>query len=97
MTKRPLQPVTQTEDERKRERRFTRRMMLLAMSGCVLGVGIQAATRLAGKPVSPPPPPGVPPPPQMEPPPPRMEPPPPQMEPLRRPRRAVPPPRLRGK
>ena len=62
--KRPLKPVVQTEAEQKRERRFTRRMMLLAMSGCILGLGVQAVTQVAGRGPTPPPPPGAPPPPQ---------------------------------
>jgi hypothetical protein len=63
--KRPLKPVVQTEEERKRERRFTRRMMLLAIGGCIVGMGVNAVvmTRTMGRPPSPPPPPGIPPPP----------------------------------
>jgi hypothetical protein len=65
--KRPLKPVVQTEEERKRERRFTRRMMLLAIGGCIVGMGVNALVTM-GRPPSPPPPPGIPPPPVPTPP-----------------------------
>jgi hypothetical protein len=81
--KRPLKPVSQTEAERKRERRFTRRMVLLTMAGGILGMGVSAATHLMGRP-PPPTPAGVPPAPQPQ-----------QTEPPAIP--GVAPPRLRGK
>jgi len=69
MKTRPLKPVVQTEEERKRERRFTRRMMLLAIGGCIVGMGVNAMVmHTMGRPPSPPPPPGIPPPPAPTPP-----------------------------
>jgi hypothetical protein len=50
---RPLKPVTQSEEEKRVERRFTRRMLLLALAGGVLGVGVQTITRTMGKPPTP--------------------------------------------
>jgi hypothetical protein len=61
--KRPLKPVTQTEEEKRSERRFTRRMLLLTLAGGIFGLGVQTITHTMGKPPTPMPP-GVPPPPQ---------------------------------
>ncbi len=65
--KRKLQPVVQTEKERRIERRFTRRMALLAMTGAILGVGVQALRAMGRPPPVVPQPAGAPPPPRLDP------------------------------
>jgi hypothetical protein len=51
--KRPLKPVKQTSEERVRVRRFTRRMMILAVAGGLLGSCVNLVTRTMGKPAQP--------------------------------------------
>jgi len=52
--KRPLKPVPpQTADEKQRERRFTRRMMALALVGGLFGSCINLTLRTMGKPPMP--------------------------------------------
>jgi hypothetical protein len=69
--KRPLKPVRQSEEEKRVERRFTRRMLLLALGGAILGAGVQTITHTMGKPPTPTPA-GVPPAPTVMTPPPRL-------------------------
>ncbi len=66
--KRPIKAApAPTDEERKRERRFTKRLMALAVAGGLFGACINIMTRTMGKPPMPRPA-GAAPPPKLDPP-----------------------------